>query len=398
MKGRTQRRGRRRGATLVLTAVMMTALLGFVALAVDTMVLAVARHQLGIAADAGALAGAAALADERRIAPAAPLGTIMAAAHDRAQQFARENPVLGQPPVLLANAANDPQGDVVLGYIADPVDPASPFQTSPLLEPRFNSVQVRAARSPDRGGLVPAFFSRALGFEGATIRYTGTASALNYDIAGFKSDPSRNADILPIVLDKQTYENMVSPVLSTTDQYRYDPATGEIKSGSDGIQESQLYPVKNGYPGNWGTVKIGVSNNSTSTLGAQIRDGVTSQQLNTYPGGKLRLNLTDAQGKKYMMMEGNPGISSGIKDDLEAIIGEPRSIPIYDPAGSGGNGNNAQYKIVGFAPVRLLAVNFKGNPKYVIVQPAIMRDPTAITGEIRPGWDAGGLIRLHLTR
>jgi hypothetical protein len=383
---------------MVLTAVMMTALLGFVALAVDTMVMAVARHQLGIAADAGALAGAAALADERRITPDAPLDLIMTAAHDRAMEFARKNAVLGQPPVILGNSSNDGDGDVVLGYIADPTDPASPMLTAASLVPRFNSVQVRAARSADRGGIVPAFFSRALGFEGATLRHAGTASALTFDIAGFRSDPARNADVLPIVLDKKTYEDMINPSLDTTDEYRYDPASGLVSDGPDGVQESRLYPVKNGYPGNWGTVKIGVSNNSTSTLGDQIRHGITAKQLSTYPGDRLELNLIDARGDGYMIMEGNPGISSGIKDDLEAIIGQPRAIPVYDPAGSGGNGNNATYKIVGFAPVRILAVSFKGNPKYVVVQPAIMRDPTAIPGEVTSGFEAGGLLRLHLTR
>jgi hypothetical protein len=46
----------------------------------------------------------------------------------------------------------------------------------------------------------------------------------------------------------------------------------------------------------------------------------------------------------------------------------------------------------------LLAVNFKGNPKYVIVQPALTRDPTAIAGEVQSDWTRGGLIRLNLTR
>jgi hypothetical protein len=46
----------------------------------------------------------------------------------------------------------------------------------------------------------------------------------------------------------------------------------------------------------------------------------------------------------------------------------------------------------------VLAVNFKGNPKYVIVQPALTRDPTAIPGEAQTSWTAGGLIRLNLSR
>ncbi|RUL86727.1 pilus assembly protein TadG-related protein [Tautonia sociabilis] len=393
-------RPRRRGATMVLTAVMMTTILGFVALAVDTMVLAVAKHQLSTAADAGALAGAAALADERRFAPDAPLDDIMAAAHERAELFAERNPVLGRPPVLYPNPSNSPDGDIVLGYIEHPTDPNSPFLTDPSLQPLFNSVRVRAVRSAERGGIIPAYFARAIGFEGTALGAVGTGSALVYEVDGFGSDPDTNAGLLPIVLDKNTYEDMISPSVTTTDQYRYDPITRTVSAGADGVEESQLYPVKNGYPGNWGTVKIGVSNNSTSTLGAQIRYGVTPQQLGTYPGGKLTLNQTDAQGNTYVMLGGNPGISSGIKDDLEAIIGQPRTIPIYDPAGSGGNGNNAQYKIIAFQPVRVLAVSFKGNPKYVIVQPAMINDPTAIPGDPKPnGWTSGGgLIRLHLTR
>ncbi|WP_152053326.1 pilus assembly protein TadG-related protein [Tautonia marina] len=385
----------RRGATLVLSAVMMTAILGFVALAVDTTVLAVARHQLGISADAGALAGASALADERRLNPNMSLTTIFTSAQSRAQQFVEQNEVLGQPPVIVSNPFNAPNGDVVLGYIADPMNPASPFLSDASLAANFNSVQVRAARSEERGGIVPAFFARAIGIDGASVRVRGTATAMNYSIAGFSSESSQNADLLPIVLDQEAYERMISPTSSNGDKYRYDTDTGQVASGTDGIPESVLYPVKSGSPGNWGTVNIGTTNNSTSTLGAQIRYGVTPQQLSRYPGGKLTLSQSDSDGP-YVMLEGDPGISAGIKDDLTAIIGKPRTIPIYSE--NSGNGNNAQYKVVDFAAVRVLSVNFKGNPKYVIVQPALTRDPTAIPGEVQTNWTAGGLIRLNLSR
>jgi Flp pilus assembly protein TadG len=386
----------RRGATMVLTAVLMTVLLGFVALAVDMVAITVARHQTGIAADAGALAGANALADDRRIAPNQDLAEIFATARARATTFTMANEVLGDTPVLVANASNSGDGDIVLGYISDPTNPSSPFLNDIMYTSRYNSVRVRAARTAERGGLVPAYFSRVMGFEGSSVRTLGTASALNYKITGFKSEADQNADLLPIVLDKTTYDAMVSGSVQTTDQYRYDSSTGSVVSGSDGVEESQLYPVKNGNPGNWGTVKVGVANNSTSTLGAQIRYGVTPAQLNTYPGGKLTLNQTDSNGNPYVTLGGNPGISSGIKDDLEAIIGLPRTIPVYES--SGGNGNNTTYKVVGFAPIRLLAVNFKGNPKFVIVQPALTRDPAAIAGEVQSDWSRGGLIRLNLTR
>jgi hypothetical protein len=390
MRGLARRVGRRRGATMVLTAVMMTAMLGFVALAVDTMVIAVARHQAGISADSGALAGAAALADERRINPDQDLDVLFTSARQRARQFSEQNHVLGRPPVVMVDG-----GDVTLGYIQDPTDPASPFQVGGTFATDYNSIRVRVARSADRGGLVPAFFSRALGFEGSSVGLEGTASALNYSIAGFTREAEENADLMPFTLDAETYKEMINPNITTSDNFSINPETGAVTHGPDGIKESVLFPVSKG-PGNWGTVNIGVSNNSTNTLRAQILNGVTPAQLATYPGGKLSLNLTDGNGNNYVMLGGNPGISAGMKSALDQIIGQPRTIPIYES--SSGNGNNMQYKIVDFASIRVMAVNFQGNPKFVIVQPALTRDPSAIPGEVQSGWSAGGLIRLNLTR
>ena len=92
------------------------------------------------------------------------------------------------------------------------------------------------------------------------------------------------------------------------------------------------------------------------------------------------------------------GMNASIKDDLTAIIGKPVALPIWSTT-NGGNGNNLQYNIVAFAAVRIVAVNFQGNPKYVIVQPAIVTDPTAIpnTGA-SSSWTNGGVIYLHLSR
>ena len=38
-----------------------------------------------------------------------------------------------------------------------------------------------------------------------------------------------------------------------TDQYAYNPATGAVTSGSDGLYESKLYPVASGSPGKRGS-------------------------------------------------------------------------------------------------------------------------------------------------
>ena len=89
-----------------------------------------------------------------------------------------------------------------------------------------------------------------------------------------------------------------------------------VTSGADGVTESQLYPVTSGSPGNWGTINVGVSNNSTSVLGAQIRYGITPAQLATFPNSTIALDTT--QTPPSITFSGNPGISAGIKDDLTA--------------------------------------------------------------------------------
>ena len=69
-------------------------------------------------------------------------------------------------------------------------------------------------------------------------------------------------------------------------------------------------------------------------------------------------------------LNGDTGISAGVKDELASIIGQVRIIPIYTEVN--GNGNNAMFTIVRFEGVRILDVKLtgKGSQKRVIIQPA----------------------------
>jgi hypothetical protein len=182
---------------------------------------------------------------------------------------------------------------------------------------------------------------------------------------------------------------------STGDSYTFSsasynpPTSNGVASGGDGVKESVTYPVASGLAGNWGTINFGVSNNSTSILGDQIRNGVTpAQMLNEYPDGNVVVPH---------QFSANPGISAGIKGDLTSIIGRAVTVPIYDQ--SGGNGNNAWYHVYAFASIRIVAVNMTGSNKYVIVQPAIGLDPTAVPDTNAPQpWTDGGMVFLRLSR
>jgi Flp pilus assembly protein TadG len=384
--------GHRRGITAMVFGLILPLLIGLVALSVDLSVVAVSQGQLQCAGDAAALAGAMKLADDYRLTGTSNLTTEVTAANTAATNFAEANLVLGSAPVIVANANNSTSGDIVVGYL-DPSNINATLDTSAASESKWNAVQVATSRSSSHGGIVPGYFSKLMGFQGSTVTTTSTAIAQNYTISGVKNvDTAVNAHLVPIVLDLTTYNAMMAG--QTQDQYTWNPATQTVTNGPDGVTESVLYPVGSGSPGNWGTIEVGVSNNGTSLIGNQIEYGITPAQLATYPNSTVSLDYT--QTPPQITFQGNPGISAGLQPYLDAIIGKPVTIPIYDQ--NGGNGTNAWYRVIAFQGVRILSVNFQGNPKYVVVQPALVNDPTAIPGSAQSSWTKGGVIVLHLAR
>jgi Flp pilus assembly protein TadG len=373
------------GKVLVLTAFLMTAFMGLAALVVDIGVITMARAQLKTVADAAALAGARQLASDRRLsATITDLTPEISAANAQAIAIGQNNSVLNQSAVVAAS-------DVVVGYL-DPTNPSDTLHTGSSYTLQFNSVQVTATRSSDHGGVVPAFFSALLGYGGSAISVTSTATVNLYGIQGYSAATNGlNASILPIAMISTNYNNMMNG--TTGDDYTFNPAnfnppTSNGVTGSDtnpqpdGVHESVAYPVGSG-SGNWGTINFtGQGGNGTSTLVGEIDNGVPPSEIASPPAWYYA----------------NPGISAGIKGSLTSIIGYPVAVAIYD-TDNGGNGANLQYHITAYATVRIVAVNFQGNPKYVIVQPAVGNDPTAIpnTGTVN-SWTQGGQIVLHLSR
>ncbi len=387
-----RRSGRLKGATVII-AVLLPVVIGGLALSVDTAVIATARAQLSTVADAAALAGARKLVSTQRRNGSVISGEDVTVAQVAAKDVAWLNKVLGSEALLLLNGSNANSGseDIVVGYISKPTDQAEAVSTSVANMPFANTVMVTARRDASHSGVVPSFFSRFWNNNGSSLSVTSAATVKGF--LGFqKIDGSTTVNLLPIVLDQTTYKAMIAGI--TTDQYTYNPASNTVTNGADGIKESKLFPVATGNPGNWGTVNIGVTSNSTSVLGEQIRNGITPAQLATFPNSTIQLDTS--LSPPSITFSGDPGISAGIKDDLTSIIGKAVYIPVYDE--SGGNGNNAWSRVVAFAPVRLLAVDFQGGAKYVIVQPATIADNgTQVWGGVK-SWPPDQEFRLTLTR
>ena len=139
-------------------------------------------------------------------------------------------------------------------------------------------------------GLIPAFFSRAWGNQGESLAARAT-SVVSSTVIGFQvTDQTGNANLMPFAMQLSKWNAMVGG--SGPDNYKLD-SNGNVTAGSDGILEMNLYPLSNGTggaaPGNFGTVDIGSTNNSTADLSRQILEGISSDDL-SHLGGSLKLN------------------------------------------------------------------------------------------------------------
>lgn len=359
----------RQGAVVVLTAFLLIVLLGVLALALDVGYVLVARTDLQRTADSSAMAAAWELIDLGAPGGSTDSAAVIANCRNVAQQYASLNPVCRTAPGIQNNAANDPNGDVVVGYLSNPSDPTVVMS---FLDPdSFNAVKVRVRRDTTLNGEVPLFFARILGINSTAAHAEATAAILK-EVRGFKA-PSDGGTIglLPFALDIQTWDDMQNG--GGADDWTWDAGSEQFVAGPDGVREVNLYPQDTGSGGNRGTVDIGHEGNSTDDLARQILDGVNAEDL-AYHGGELQLDSSNE-----LFLNGDPGMSFSVKTQLAAVIGRPSMIPIFSEVI--GDGNNAMYTIVKFVGVRVIEVDKTDLGKRVIVQPANVVIDGAIGGD-----------------
>ncbi len=222
-----------------------------------------------------------------------------------------------------------------------------------------NAVQVTLHRNASINGELPLFFGAVTGRDSQQLNVSATAAMFS-QIVGFNPPESGHSlEMLPIALDLESWQDAVNG--TSDDSYRFSDST--VSKGSDGTSEANLYPQGTGAPGNRGTVDIGGANNSTSDLERQILHGISRQDFVDL-GRPLAFD-----GNGELNLNGDTGISAGIKDELRALVGKTRIIPIFTRVA--GNGNNATFTIVRFEGVRILDVSLTGPKKHkkVIVQP-----------------------------
>lgn len=363
-------RSSRRGTIIVLAAVLMVVMLGVIAFAVDIGRIVTVRSELQNVADSAALAGVSQLLDRDALRGSPNPSARIAAARAEAGRYANMNRAGGALIDLASNSANAVDGDFVVGHLPNPGDQSSVFNTTSL---PYNAVSVTTRRSSEQNGSLRLFFAPVLGRElvdvsaKAVAVYDGQVSG--FTVTGHNPNVT-HSKLLPFALHIDVWNQVSSG--AGADDWTYDPASRTVSPGGDGIREAKLYGAKNGNPGNFGTVNIGTTNNAVSNIIRQVIEGPNQSDFEAM-GGKLQLGSDGTT-----TLSGDPGLSAGFRPALEAILGQPRIVPLYSEIR--GNGNKSEYKIVGFAGIVLVEVRLTGPSKSVAFQPEFVVDPTAISG------------------
>lgn len=360
----------RRGAVTVLAAVLLVVLMSMAAFAIDLGYMARTKTELQNAADGASLAAAIELTDGLGLAPTKSTSAVTSSANTAATTVAALQRNGDLSSTLLSSSRDVRYGK--LNWDAGTQKWIKTWGVAP-----YNLVEATARRDQPLGtgpasadSRLRLLFAPTIGIKDAAL--TSVAAAALYPGVGIHIIPNSGltAGVLPIAMDDPTWTALCAG--TGTDNYRYDPSTGTVTSGTDGINEVSLYPVGNGSPGNRGTVNIGTSNNSTANLQRQIEFGLNESDLAPY-GGALR---TD---NGPLSLSGNPGISAAIKSSLSTIIGKPRLIPVFTALS--GNGANAKYTITKFVGVRVMYVQLTGGNKTVVIQPAPFSSFSVIPGK-----------------
>lgn len=203
----------------------------------------------------------------------------------------------------------------------------------------------------------------------------------------------------PITVKVEDWQNLLDG--AGEDNWAYDPVTETISPGSDGIRGLSMFPQREDNkgkgaggsgiaPGNFGTVDIGNPNNAAPDLWRQIRDGPSAEDLACYDGGELKLDPVTGE----LLLNGDPGITASMKHALADVVGQPRTIVLYSDAS--GQGNQTWFTIVSFVGIRVMDYSLTGNNKYILVQPAVVIDNTAIIGDYGSSYFVGQPV--HLVR
>lgn len=321
MKLRTQnRRTKRRGAIVVLAAFLMVLLIAMVAFSLDYGYILTMKTDLQRAADAAALAAV------QDLIPDAEGNQSYAAATASVTSYVRDN--LGEAGFNVAST------DIEIGRY----DPATIYSGVNLLNNGIrDTVRVTLRRDGTTNSAVPLFFARALGIRDATVTATATA------VLQKPSQLLPGADVLPFAVPLSEWDD-------------FEQGDTWTIYGDGQIQDDEGDDI----PGNWGTLDIGPSSNSTSDLADQMRNGLRQSDIDALYDDSRISSDSHIDSTDPIWLQADTGLSGGMQHAVEDIEGLTRVIPLYDSVNEG-TGNNLQFRVVGWGIVTVTNSHFQGS-------------------------------------
>lgn len=335
----------RRGAIVVLSALLMAALVGMVAYAIDHGYLLKLQTDLQKAADAAALAG---VQDLIRQAD----GTQdVAAAKQTVINYVRNN--LGEEGFQVA------LDDIQIGRY----DPGSIYSGLQLLnDGTFDTVRVTLRRDGALNPQAPLFFARVFGHDEVALFATGTA------VLQKAQGMEPGAEILPFATPQELWNSLQPGDLWSA------YGDGKIRDG-DGVE----------VPGNWGTVDVGYTGNSSSDLNDQILDGLRQGDLDALESDGRISHNEYLDSAEPAWMQGDTGLSSGLKQSVQLVHGSKKLIPIYDQLANP-NGSHVDFHVIGWGVVTVIDSQWSGNTNTSVT----LKKSHWMNGKLRPkgtlGW------------
>lgn len=314
---------RRRGISLVLTTLLMVPLLAMVAFSVDY------GYLLKIESDLQRCADHAALACVQDLVPKSD---------DDGHHWTQD---LDQVRATLRNyvAMNlDPSfqvldADIEIGRY----DPATIYSNVTLLNNGiFDAVRVTLRYDATANSRVALFIAPVIGMRDAAVTATATA-VLQKPLA-----LPPGAFVLPFTVPQDVWDGR-----GMGDEWSI---YGDGKITDDFGAE---------IPGNWGTLDIGSTNNSTDALNSQIKNGLKKSDINAlYADGRISTTKY-INASHTVSMQGETGLSTGLKHSVVPIHGQMRILPIFN-SNSGAGGNNLEYNVVKWGVVKVVDSNWQG--------------------------------------
>lgn len=379
----SSRREHRRGTVIVLSTVFLVVVLGIAAFTVDIGLINVTKGQAQNAADSGAHAAMQSLV--QAFGPGA-LVSSKSASDDAATKATSMVARFRTGDVTSTVLKSD--RDMRFGRRSWDSSTGTWVQEWGVTP--YNLVEVNVRRTEAAGAPLGAVFAAIFGRKSFDVQATAIATCA--PVVGFELPSGSNdtVDVLPIALDLTTWNSLLRQIYDGAangfaDQHRYVANTDAIVNSGDGVPEVNIYPDNNSQlpSGNRGTVDLGSPNNSTNDLKRQILNGLNATDLSYFPNNRIEF---DSSGT--LTLNGDTGISAGIESSLQQIIGELRAIPIFTQVS--GPGNNANYTIVKFVGIRVMAVKLTGGPtqRYLRVQPAVFMTRNGIRGNVAVTVDA----------